>query len=108
MYILKFISSLNNKADTRFVILMPTLFTCDIGSGEISIVRTEFPTTRIRGSYFDFCQAIYRRVQLFGLSTIYIYHEAHRIYIRKLLAITFIPVDLIPQTFDYLKQHCSS
>ena len=27
-------------------------------------------------------------------------------YIRKLLAIAFIPVDLIPQTFDYLKQHC--
>ena len=68
--------------------------------------RTEFPTTHIRGCYFHFCQAIYRRIQLLGLSTIYIHHEGHRMYIRKLLAIAFISVDLIPQTFDYLKQHC--
>ena len=27
-------------------------------------------------------------------------------YIRKLLAIAFIQVDLIPQTFDDLKRHC--
>ena len=27
-------------------------------------------------------------------------------YIRKLLAIAFIPVDLIPETFGDLKQHC--
>ena len=85
---------------------MPTLFTCDFESGLISSVMTEFPTTHIRGCYFHFCQAIYRGVQLLGLSTIYIHHEGHRMYIRKLLAIACIPVDLIPQTFDYLKQHC--
>ena len=31
-------------------------------------------------------------VQLLGLSTIYIHHEGHRMYIRKLLAIAFIPI----------------
>ena len=98
--------SIKDKVETLSVILMPTSFTCDFESGLISSVRTEFPTTHIRGSYFHFCQAIYRRVQLLGLSTIYIHHEGHRMYIRKLLAIEFIPVDLIPQTFDYLKQHC--
>ena len=39
-------------------------------------------------------------------SPLYIHNEDHRIYIRKLLALAFIPVDLIPQIVDTLKQNC--
>ena len=55
--------SIKDKVDTLDVLLMPTLFTCDFESGLISCIKTEFPTTRIRGCYCHFCQAIYRRVQ---------------------------------------------
>ena len=49
--------SLKDKADSLDVLLMPTLFICDLESGLISSIKSEFPTTRIRGCYFHFCQA---------------------------------------------------
>ena len=53
-----------------------------------------------------FCQAVYRKVQVLGLSQFYINQESDRIYIRKLLALAFVPIELIPQTFQGLKYDC--
>ena len=36
----------------------------------------------------------------------YIHEESHRKYIRKLLALAFIPTELISQTFQALKDDC--
>ena len=98
--------ALKDKANTLDIILMPSLFTCDFERGLISSIRLEFPTASIRGCYFHFCQAVYRRVQTLGLSTLYIHDQESRLYIRKLLAIAFVPIDLIPQTFQNLKYMC--
>ena len=95
--------ALKDKANTLDIILSPSLFSCDFERGLISSIRLEFPTASIRGCYFHFCQAVYRRVQTLGLSQLYIHDQESRLYIRKLLAIAFVPIDLIPQTFQNLK-----
>ena len=98
--------SLKDKASNLNVVLSPKLVTCDFESGLIASIRIEFPTTCIRGCYFHFCQAVYRKEQVLGLSQLYIHEESHRIYIRKLLGLALIPTELISQTFQALKDDC--
>ena len=95
--------SLKDNASDLKVVLSPELVTCDFESGLIASIRLEFPTASIRGCYFHFCQAVYRKVQVLGLSEFYINEESYRIYIRKLLALAFVPIELIPHTFQGLK-----
>ena len=86
--------------------LLPDLLTCDFERGLISRIRLEFPTTHSRGCYFHFCQAVYRKVQILGLSQRYVNDESSRVCILKLLALAFVPKVNIPQTFDILKANC--
>ena len=88
------------------MVLLPDLLTCDFERGLISSIRLKFPTTHIRGCYFHFCQAVYRKVQTLGLSQRYVNDESSRVCIRKLLALAFVPKVNIPQTFDILKANC--
>ncbi|KAI6655754.1 hypothetical protein LOD99_1896 [Oopsacas minuta] len=100
------ILALKDKTNELTTILLPELITCDFESGLIASIRLEFPTACIRGCYVHFCQAVYRKVQILGLSQFYTSEENNKIYIRKLLALAFIPVELIPQTFQDLKHEC--
>ena len=56
--------ALNDKANELNKILSPDLVTCDFERGLITCIRLEFLTACIRGCYFHFCQAVYRKVQV--------------------------------------------
>ena len=98
---------LKDKACNLNVVLSPNLLTCDFESGQIVSIRIEFTTVHIRGCYFHFCQAVYRHVQMLGLSQLYINDESSRLRIRKLLALAFLPIVQIPLSFENLKSQCS-
>ena len=68
--------ALKDNAGNLNVVLAPELVTCDFESGLIKSIRLEFPNACVRGCYFDFCQAIYRKVQVLGLSQPGVYPEA--------------------------------
>ncbi|KAL8568606.1 hypothetical protein ACOMHN_006270 [Nucella lapillus] len=64
----------------------------DFESGLIPAVRHNFPNTRHKGCYFHYSQAIWRRVQQLGLQAVYQEDDRVKTFIRKLMAIAFLPV----------------
>ena len=81
----------------------PSIITSDFESGLISAVRDEFPNARHQGCYFHFTQAIWRKVQKLGLSTLYIEDEDIRMPVRQLMAFGFAPLLLNRTVFGQLK-----
>ena len=95
--------ALKDNAGNLNVVLAPELVTCDFESGLIKSIRLEFPNACVRGCYFHFFQAIFRKVQVLGLSQLYVHDGPHQIYIRKLLALDFVLIELISLTFQGLR-----
>ncbi|KAL8608726.1 hypothetical protein ACOMHN_067425 [Nucella lapillus] len=64
----------------------------DFESGLIPAIRHSFTNTQHRGCYFHHSQAVWRQVQRLGLQVVY--REDHRVqtFVRKLLALAFLPV----------------
>ena len=97
--------SLKDNASDLNVVLSPELVTCDFESGLIASIRLEFLLLVSVAATSTF-QGVYRKVQVLGLSQFCINQESHRIYIRNLLVLAFVPFELIPQTFQGLKYDC--
>ena len=51
--------------------LAPRTVICDFEMALITALRTELPDTNVRGCYFHFCQALWRKIQALGLATAY-------------------------------------
>lgn len=75
----------------------------DFETGLINALRQEFPGAQIRGCYFHFCQAIFRKVQALGLHVTYRENEEIRQQVRMLMAIAFLPDEMVqPVTICFL------
>ena len=66
-------------------------------------VRAVFPGKTIKGCVFQFTQAVWRNVQSIGLQPMYQQRNSVHNYIRKLLALPFLPSVQIRGSFDELK-----
>ena len=53
--------------------------------------RHAFPGIRIQGCVFHWVQCVWRKVQHLGLQTTYMKRQAVHAYIRKLMALPFLP-----------------
>lgn len=80
----------------------PNRITCDFEIGLIPALQQEF-NVRITGCYFHYTQCIFRKVQQLGLAMDYREHERIRMPVRMLMAIAFVPLQLVQQTYDDLK-----
>lgn len=70
-------------------------------------LRKALPATRLRGCVFHWAQAVWRKVQALGLSPIYAEKGTVFRCVRSMLALPFLPADLIPQAFQNLsRQNC--
>ena len=85
------------------LILTPNLITLDFEKGLIVALQQEFPQSRLRGCYFHFCQAVFRQVQKLGFSVDYGNNQELRTKIRMLMALAFVPEQIVQQTFDNLR-----
>ncbi|KAL8621483.1 hypothetical protein ACOMHN_058244 [Nucella lapillus] len=74
------------------LVFSPDEIMSDFESGLIPAVRHNFPNTRHKGCYFHHSQAIWRRVQQLGLQAVYQEDDRVKTFIRKLMAIAFLPV----------------
>ena len=66
-------------------------------------IREVLPGVAIRGCLFHFTQAVWRKVQEFGLATVYHADDDTRLYVRKLMALPLVPKEHIRPLFETLK-----
>lgn len=73
-------------------------------SGAWQAIREVFPGRIIKGCVFHWTQAVYRKVLQLGLSTAYVQRRDKYEYIRKLLALPFLPSEHIVEAFKELER----
>ena len=75
---------------------------------EINVQRaTEvfFPQSEILGCYFHFAKCFFRRVELKGMAPRYNVDTYFRTYVKKAMALAELPLDMIDEGFQYLKDY---
>ncbi|XP_068713680.1 uncharacterized protein [Montipora foliosa] len=77
--------------------------TVDFEKGLWSALRTVLPDVQIRGCVFYGTQAIWRKVQELGLQVAYTEDQGTYGWIRKLLALPFLPYTEITTQFERLR-----
>jgi len=81
----------------------PSTVLSDFESGLVSSVAANFPNALHRNCHFHFCQAIYRKVQAYGLCGIYDSEPQVRLQVRQLMALAFLPVAIVRLTYRTLQ-----
>lgn len=56
------------------------------------------------GCFFHFCQSLYKQIQQLGLSTGYLDDDEVRLACRSSMALALLPVDLVDQAYEKLKE----
>lgn len=64
--------------------------------------RSVFPSCRLHGCFFHWCQSVWRKVQEIGLQSEYSNDPTAKRVIRHLFGLPFLPHALIPRTFRLL------
>jgi len=80
----------------------PTVIMSDFESVLIELVRTQFPNSLHSGYHFHFTQAVWRKVQEIGLSTLYSdpQHAEVTKFIQLCMALLLIPVHEVEHQFN--------
>ena len=71
-------------------------------------VENVFPHVHLQGCLFHWTQAVWRKVQEIGLGTAYKNDDAVHKYIKKLMALPFLPHEHIKPMFQALKDFATS
>lgn len=79
--------------------LKPNHIITDFEIGAINAAKMVFSTTKMHGCFFHFCQSIWRKIQQIGLQARYSEDSTFALNIRQIMALAFIPVDDIKETF---------
>nr|XP_058962092.1 uncharacterized protein LOC131789042 [Pocillopora verrucosa] len=96
----------------NLVHLMPQLsvrqVTVDFEKAIWSAIREVLPTVKIQGCVFHWTQAVWRKVQELGLQRAYMDDDSVYKYIRKLMALPFLPYPEIQPMFDLLEEQAQT
>lgn len=68
----------------------------------------EFPRVQLKGCFFHFTQALYRRIGLIGLANQYKHDKPTRDICRQMMALAFLPKEYVSEAFEHLKERCIS
>ena len=90
-----------NRAANR--VWSPRLFVTDYETGMLNAVATELPNTRHGGCLFHFDQAIWKKVKEYGLTRAYRRDQRVQDFIRKIMALPFLPVALLRINYNLHK-----
>ncbi len=64
-----------------------------------------FPNATIKGCFFHFSNAIFRRIQQVGLKTDYQENHDLQLRLKMIAAIAFVPLHDVSRAFDQLQMH---
>ncbi len=79
--------------------LRPRKVVCDFEASLIAAIETELPRSSVRGCYFHFCQSLFRKIQELGLAGPFRRHKRLRKCVKKLMALGYLPLAIVRQTF---------
>src|SRR5207237_7660825 len=74
----------------------------DFEKAEHNAVHAVFPTTKIRGCFFHFCQCLWRILQKHGLANAYQQDYEFAQQIKQIFALAFAPPDDMLKIYDSL------
>ena len=69
-------------------------------------LRMCLPVVSVRGCWFHWAQAVYRRVKKYGLRNAYMHQVYIRAYVRELMALPNLPASHIEPAFLEMKVRC--
>ena len=80
----------------------PQKVICDFEQALIIAVETELRGVHVSGCYFHFTQSLWRHIQELGLTRPYRHRRSVQKFLRKLLALGYLPLALVRQNFNIL------
>ncbi|CAG0896418.1 unnamed protein product [Darwinula stevensoni] len=80
----------------------PKLFLLDFERAVITTLQLIFPSAMVKGCYFHFTQAIYRKVQELGISGPFMKSKEVKLWIRRVMALPFIPLESIDDVYLWI------
>jgi hypothetical protein len=83
--------------------LRPRRIVLDFEQALMTALETELPTSTLSGCYFHFNQSLWRHLQQVGLATHYRHDRRLQRAVRKVMAMGFLPVILVRQNFNLLR-----
>uniref|UniRef100_A0A1I8J146 FLYWCH-type domain-containing protein n=1 Tax=Macrostomum lignano TaxID=282301 RepID=A0A1I8J146_9PLAT len=78
-------------------------FVLDFEHSVWKAIRRVFPNASVRGCNFHWTQAVWRKVQNIGLQQSYQEDEGTQKFVRKIMALPYLPADTIVAAFDELR-----
>ena len=85
--------------------LQPQTVMVDFEIAVLNAVRGSFPNSTLKGCFFHFCQAIYRKVQSLWLQNRYRDDDEFNLKIRMLAAVAFVPTTDVIRVSESLSKN---
>jgi hypothetical protein len=103
MYVAMFSKLVQLAADKFSINLTARFLTTDFEMASMNAFREVFPGVTVSGCHFHLCQAIIRKCNEFGLKANYRDDADFAIHVRMLMALPFLPADVVPSAFESVK-----
>ena len=82
----------------------PTKFILDFEEAMMLAIKSNFPSSIIKGCLFHFTKAIWRNCQRIGLASHYREDQLVRKFIKGLMTLPFVPVEELEASLDILRR----
>ena len=86
------------------LVLEPDTVISDFEKAIVATIRAHLPTSTHHGCLFHYSQAVWKNVMSKGLSDLYYRDPVVKVWIRKILALPFLPAQEIPPVFTQLER----
>ena len=99
---LQMIKSAARRFGTHF---SPAIIQTDYETAMMNAIKEELPQSRIRGCFFHFTQAVWRKVQELGLSIPFRDNDAVKRTVRRVSALPLVPLTAIDEVWESIHEN---